>query len=257
MAQTALVTGASGGLGLEIARELAGRGYDLVLVARSTQKLEQVAQELHEATGVQTHICTADLSTETGAAQVVDFTETEGIRISVLVNNAGFGDCARFADADLSKLTNMVDLNVRALTQLAYYYLGPMLDAHDGRILNIASVAGFYPGPGMATYFASKAYVLSLTEALAEELRGTGVTCTALCPGTTNTSFWNVAEAGELSIARQAVMASPAEVAAYGVKSLMRGKTVAVPGLVNKAMCTGVRFLPRPLVTRIVSRVLA
>lgn len=256
MAQTALVTGASGGLGLEIARELAGRGYNLVLVARSVDRLEEVAKELHESAGVKTYVCAADLSSEIGAASVVDFTESEGIQVSVLVNNAGFGDCARFADADIQKLTNMVDLNVRALTQLTYYYLGVMLDAHDGRILNIASVAGFYPGPGMATYFASKAFVLSLTEALAEELRGTGVTCTALCPGTTNTSFWNVAEAGDLSIARQAVMASPDEVAAYGVKSLMRGKTVAVPGLVNKAMCAGVRFLPRKVVTRIVSLVL-
>ncbi len=256
----ALITGASGGLGWEIARVFAERGYDLVLVARREDKLAQLADELSQAYGVVVRYVAADLATPEGLVALTNLTDSltaEGRTIDVLVNNAGFGDCADFAEADIHKLDRMIELNIRALTDLTYYYLGPMLDRGAGRILNVASVGAFEPGPGMATYYASKAYVLSLTEALAEELRGTGVTATALCPGTTDTGFWEVADAGELSRARQAAIANPAEVAAYGYESLMAGRVVAVPGLGNKIMVTAARLCPRPLLRRVMRMLLA
>lgn len=256
MAATALVTGASSGLGLEFARLLAQDGYDLVLVARRLDRLEQIALDLEEAYGVVVHVVQADLATKEGVANLVSFTEQIEVKVDVLVNNAGFGDCADFVEADLDKLDRMIELNVRCLTDLTYYYLGDMLDQGEGRILNVASVAAFQPGPGMATYFATKAFVLSLTEALSEELRGTGITVTALCPGTTGTDFWEVAEAGALSMLRQAIIADPAEVAAYGYQSLMRGRVVAVPGITNKLMVASVRLCPRPLVRLIAGALL-
>lgn len=257
MAQTALVTGASSGLGREFARLAAADGMDLVLVARRRDRLEELAAELATAYGVQVTCVDVDLSTPEGRARLVDATEQAHLHVDVLVNNAGFGDCADLAEADLDKLDQMIDLNVRALTDLTYYYLGGMLDARGGAILNVASVAAFEPGPGMGTYFATKAYVLSLTEALAEELRGTGVTATALCPGTTGTAFWDVAEAGSLSLLRQINLADPSQVAAYGWESMRRGRVVAVPGIANKLSTGSVRLLPRALVRRVMRRLLA
>ena len=253
----ALITGASSGLGREFACLFAEHGYGLVLVARRKDRLEVLAEDLLASYGVVAHTVAADLATPEGLVALTDYTKREGIVVDVLVNNAGFGDCADFAKADVGKLDRMIELNIRALTDLTYYYLGDMLDWHRGKILNVASVAAFEAGPGMATYFASKAYVLSLTEALAEELRGTGVTATALCPGTTKTEFWDVAEAGPLSVARQAVIAAPADVAAYGYASLMAGKVVAGPGVTNKIMVTATRFLPRPVLRRVVRKLLA
>lgn len=256
----ALITGASSGLGLELARVFAEHGYDLVLVARREDRLAQLAAELAKTCGVVVRYVATDLATPEGLVALTDLTDSlvaEGKTIDVLVNNAGIGDCADFAQADICKLDRMIELNIRALTDLTYYYLGPMLDRDAGKILNVASVGAFEPGPGMATYYASKAYVLSLTEALAEELRGTGVTVTALCPGTTDTGFWESADAGELSRARQAVIASPADVAAYGYESLMAGRVVAVPGLGNKIMVSAARLCPRPLLRRIMRVLLA
>lgn len=256
MARTALITGASSGLGLEFAKIFAREGYELVLVARRIDRLEVLARDLRVSYGTRAGTVKADLGTDEGRASVAEATEAAGIHVDVLVNNAGFGDCADFAEADIRKLDRMVELNVRALQDLTYYYLGGMLERGSGRILNMASVAGFEPGPGMATYFATKAFVLSLSEALAEELRGTGVTCTALCPGTTRTAFWDVAEAGTLSLLRQATIARPLDVAAYGYESLMRGRVVAVPGIANRLMVNSVRLVPRSVVRRIARRLL-
>lgn len=256
----ALITGASGGLGREFARVFAEHGFDLVLVARRQDRLSRLAQDLGERYGVAVRVVAADLATSAGLVALTDFTADlarQGVVVDALVNNAGFGDCRDFAQADIAKLDRMIELNIRALTDLTYFYLGGMLERGRGRILNVASVGAFEAGPGMGTYFASKAYVLSLTEALAEELRGTGVTVTALCPGTTDTGFWNVAEAGELSAARKAVIARPADVAAYGYHALMAGRVVAVPGLSNKLMVSAVRFVPRPALRRIVRKLLA
>jgi short-subunit dehydrogenase len=256
MSQTALVTGASSGLGREFAQLFARDGYDLVLVARREELLGSLARELEEAHGIQARCVSCDLSTREGLAKLARAISEESIEVDVLVNNAGFGDCAEFAQADIDKLDQMIELNIRALTDLTYYCLGGMLERRHGRILNVGSVASFECGPGMATYFASKAYVLSLGEALSEELRGTGVTVTTLCPGTTNTNFWNVAEAGTLSMLRDLAMANPHEVAAYGYQAMHQGRVIAIPGLANQAMIAAERFVPRALLRRIMRLVL-
>lgn len=254
MAGTALITGASSGLGADFAHIFAREGYDVVLVARNRRKLEEVAFELENSYGVRALVVPADLAQPVGLVEVADFVEENNLQIDVLVNDAGFGDYGPFAEADVSKQDQMIELNVRALTDLTYWCLGPMLDRGSGRILNVASVAAFMPGPCMSVYFATKAYVLSLTESLAEELRGTGVSATALCPGPTSTNFWNVAGTGDSTSFGKASYAPSEKVAEYGYRSLMRGKVVAVPGAANKALVAVPRLLPRVAVRAMVAR---
>ena len=241
---TALVTGASGGIGLEIARVLAGE-HDLVLVARSADRLNDVAAELGGA-----RVLALDLADPAAVARVVD----EVPEVDVLVNNAGFGDFAPFAEADPAKLDTLIALNVAALTRLTRAYLPGMLDRKHGRILNVASTASFQPGPLMAVYYATKAYVLSLSEALAEETRGSGVTVTALCPGPTASGFQAGAEMEESRLVRGRTLPTAAAVAAYGVAAMRKGDVVAVPGVMNKMLATSIRLTPRPLVRRLVHR---
>ncbi|MDQ1466738.1 MAG: uncharacterized protein QOH10_1153 [Actinomycetota bacterium] len=241
---TALVTGASGGIGLEIARVLAGE-HDLVLVARSADRLNDVAAELGGA-----RVLALDLADPAAVARVVD----EVPEVDVLVNNAGLGDFAPFAEADPAKLDTVIALNVAALTRLTRAYLPGMLDRKRGRILNVASTASFQPGPLMAVYYATKAYVLSLSEALAEETRGSGVTVTALCPGPTASGFQAGAEMEESRLVRGRTLPTAASVAAYGVAAMRKGDVVAVPGVMNKMFATSIRLTPRPLVRRLVHR---
>ncbi len=240
----ALVTGASGGIGLEIARLLAP-DHDLVLVARSGDQLTRVADEVG---GAQT--IAVDLSQPGAVAQVVDQVPA----VDVLVNNAGVGDFGAFIDADADKLTSMIELNVGALTGLCHAYLPGMAVRSQGRILNVASSAAFQPGPLMATYYATKAYVLSLSEALAEEHRGTGVTVTALCPGPTASGFQAGAAMEDSKLVSGKRLPTAASVAAFGLAAMRRGDVVAVPGLTNKVMAASIRFTPRPVVRRLVHR---
>lgn len=240
----ALITGASGGIGMEIARVLAP-DHDLVLVARSAAKLDALAEELGGA-----RVVTADLADPAGVAGVA----AEVPAADVLVNNAGAGDFGPFAEADPDKTLRMIQLNVTSLTALARHYLPGMLERRQGRILNVASTASFQPGPLMAVYYATKAYVLSLSEALAEEVRGTGVTVTALCPGPTASGFQAAAEMELSPLVANRQLPTAAEVARYGVKAMERGDVVAVPGLLNKAMAVSVRFTPRPVTRRIVRK---
>ncbi len=257
IAKTALITGATGGLGEEFARIFARGGYELVLVARNEQKLEVLAKQLNEQYGVVATAFACDLSEEGAAARVAGFTEQENIDVDVLVNNAGFGDYGMFAASDLSKQTEMVNVDVRALTELTYWYLGPMIERGYGKVLNIGSIASFMPGPFMPTYFASKAYVLSFTESISEELKGTGVSCTVLCPGPISTAFWNKAGTDNSGfLLGSTKYATAQEVAEYGYKSLMEGKVVAIHGTAIKAAAFGVRFLPRCVVRSIVAKVL-
>jgi short-subunit dehydrogenase len=242
---TALVTGASSGIGLEIARILA-RDHDVTLAARTAGKLDALAAELGGA-----HVVTVDLAEPAGARKLV----AELPAVDVLVNNAGFGDWGAFATAAESKLDEMIELNVGALTRLARAYLPGMLERGHGRIMNVASTAAFQPGPLMAVYYATKAYVLSFSEALAEETRGTGVTVTALCPGPTASGFQAGAAMEDSRLVKGRKLPSAAEVAAYGVKVMRRGDVVAVPGFANKAMAASVRFSPRPVIRRVVHRV--
>jgi short-subunit dehydrogenase len=241
---TAVVTGASSGIGLEIARILAA-DHDVVLAARRADKLEALAAELGNA-----RVVVVDLADPAGPRKLV----ADVPDVDVLVNNAGFGDFGPFADPSEARLEEMVELNVGALTRLTRAYLPRMLARGSGRVLNVASTASFEPGPLMAVYYATKAYVLSLSEALAEETRGSGVTVTALCPGPTASGFQAGASMEESRLVKGRKLPTPDKVAAYGVKAMQRGDVVAVPGLGNKLLAMSVRFTPRPLVRRLVHR---
>jgi short-subunit dehydrogenase len=240
----ALVTGASGGIGLEIARVLV-RDHEVVLVARSADRLAEVAAELGGA-----RVLAIDLAAPGAVARVVEAVP----EVDVLVNNAGVGDFAPFAEADPEKLDTVIALNVAALTALTRAYLPGMLARRQGRILNVASTAAFQPGPLMAVYYATKAYVLSLSEALAEETRGSGVTVTALCPGPTASGFQAGAAMEGSRLVRGRTLPTAASVAAYGVAAMRKGDAVAVPGLMNKLFASSIRLTPRPVVRRVVHR---
>ena len=241
----ALVTGASGGIGLEIARVLAAEGHELTLVARSGDKLAAVADEIGGA-----RVVVADLTSPDAVADVA----REVPDVDVLVNNAGVGDYGPFAEADLDKTLAMIGLNVTSLTALTHQYLPGMVDRGRGRVLNVASTAAFFPGPLMAVYYASKAYVLSFSEALAEEVRGTGVTVTALCPGPTESGFQAAADMEHSALVKGRRLPSSAEVARAGVRAMHRGDAVAVVGAQNKVLVASARLAPRPVLRRMVHR---
>jgi short-subunit dehydrogenase len=242
---TALITGASSGIGLEIARILA-KDHDVVLAARSGAALEQLATGF----GPTARSVVVDLAEPSGAAKLV----AEVSDVDVLVNNAGFGDFGEFASASPDKLDQMIELNVGSLTRLCRAYLPGMLDRRSGRILNLASTAAFQPGPLMAVYYATKAYVLSFSEALAEETRGTGVTVTALCPGPTQSGFQVGAAMEQSKLVHGKKLPTSASVAAFGVKAMHRGDVVAVPGAQNKLLAASIRLTPRPVIRRLVHK---
>jgi short-subunit dehydrogenase len=242
---TALVTGASSGIGLEIARILA-RDHDVIVAARSAAALHDLTAEL----GNNARAVIADLSDPAGAAKLA-----AGVPdVDVLVNCAGFGDFGSFADEAPEKIDQMIVVNVASLTGLCRTYLPGMLQRSSGRILNVASTAAFQPGPLMAVYYATKAYVLSFSEALAEETRGTGVTVTALCPGPTASGFQAGASMEQSKLVHGKRLPSSASVAAFGVKAMQRGDVVAVPGFQNKLLAASIRFSPRPVVRRLVHK---
>jgi hypothetical protein len=238
----ALITGASGGIGLEIARLLARAGYDLALVARSAEKLDAAAQELRGNSDIVVTTFAQDLSAP-GAARVV-FGQIPAC--DVLINNAGFASNGRFAEIDEARMLDEIALDVTALTQLTRLYLPGMIERKNGRILNVASTAAFLPGPNMAVYYASKAYVLSFSEALAEETRGTGVTVTCLCPGATATGFANRADMEATPLMR-GPQASAVDVARAGYDGMLAGKPVVVPGIANKILGATAHLTPRRL----------
>ena len=245
---TAIVTGASSGIGRELARLLAADGHRLVLVARRSDSLDALAKELEGARAIEADL--ADPSTPARlAAEVPD--------VDVLVNNAGIGDFGPFAEADLAKTMGLLQLNVGAVTELTRRYLPGMLERGHGKVLNLASTAAFQPGPLMAAYYASKAYVLSFSEAVAEEVRGSGVTVTALCPGPTATGFQAGAEMEGSKLVRDRKLPTAAEVARAGYHAMQRGDVVAVVGARNRVLAASIRFTPRPLVRRMVHRMQA
>ncbi|MBE6038972.1 MAG: SDR family oxidoreductase [Anaerofustis stercorihominis] len=247
MNKTALVTGASGGLGLEFCKLLANDGYDVVLVARSTEKLTQLKNYLEETYSVNAYVITKDLSEENAAQQVFDETTRLGLNINILINNAGFGDYGHFVKSDWQKQKNMINLNIMSLAHLTYLYANEMVKCGFGRIMNLASVASFMPGPMMANYYATKAYVLSLTEALSVELKNTGVSICALCPGPTKTGFEEAAGAESADIFNDAYTMDAKTVAGYGYAKMLTGRTVIIPGLQNKLLTKTGRFIPRSL----------
>jgi hypothetical protein len=252
--RTALVTGASSGIGYELARLFARDGFSLILVARNRDALDRIAEGLGAAHGVSSRIIAIDL-TEPGAAErIYRAMKVESVHVDVLVNNAGYGAYGRFSRIDLSTEINMIQLNVSVLTALTKLFLPQMLGRKYGRILNVASTAAFQPGPLMAVYYASKAYVLSFSEALYEELRGTGVTVTALCPGPTKTNFQERASlaGSRMSAGGPLGMMDAETVARSGYRALMRGRPIAVPGMTNKMLVQMERLTPRWVVRRTV-----
>ena len=246
----AVVTGASGGIGLGLARELAARRYDLVLTARSQGKLAAAAEELSKASRVRVEVVPADLATAAGPAQIASALAAKGIEPEVLVNNAGVGMHGAFAETDEADLLRLLQLNVTSLAHLTRLLLPGMAARRRGRVLNVASTAGFVPGPFMAAYYASKAFVLSLSAALNEELSGTGVTVTALCPGATRSGFDAAAGVAKSRLFRRGVM-EVGPVARAGVEGMLAGKSVVVPGIRNKVLATSSGLGPRWLTAKI------
>jgi short-subunit dehydrogenase len=243
--ETALVTGASSGIGADIARELAGRGYDLVLTARRTDRLEALKAELTAARAdLRVDVVPADLGASGGVAGLIEKVEALGVPISFLVNNAGFGVHGDFFDHDPTRLRAMLDLNIGALTELSWHFGRSMRTRKRGRILQVASMAAYQPSPYYAAYAATKAYVLFLSEALNFELRGSGVTVTTLNPGLTATEFHEVAEHPKTGLVAMTVM-SPRSVARIGVGTALRGKAVVTAGLINKLSGLLAALLPR------------
>jgi short-subunit dehydrogenase len=244
-----LITGASAGLGAEFARQCAKRGEPLALAARRRDRMEALAREI----GGEVHIFEADLSRDGAAASLIAELEAEGLSAGALINNAGFGLAGRFADRPLAKYSEMIDLNVRVLTELCHLVLPAMKERGQGGILNVASTAAFQPGPNMAVYYATKAYVLSFTEALHHELKGTGINVSALCPGPTHSEFSEVADSRSPVLERMKMDAAP--VVALGLKGLDRNKAVVIPGVKNKIGAQASRFLTRAAMRRIIGRI--
>ena len=248
---TALITGASSGIGLELARLFARDRYDLVLVARRLDRLDRLGAELAQGHRIRSRSVGADLASPDAPEAVVETLRQAGVRVDVLVNSAGYGQYGPFASADGRTALDLLQVNVVALTHLTKLLLPEMVARGSGRILNVASTAGFQPSPFLAVYAASKAFVLSFSEALAEELAGTGVTVTALCPGPTVTEFQARAGMEGVRLFRGPLMMDAASVARQGYDGLMRGHRLVVPGLGNKLLMESVRFAPRRLVTKI------
>ena len=245
-----LITGANSGIGLELARQAAADGHNLILVARNVNTLDAVAEELRRIVTV--HTIAEDLGQPGAAEKVFDRVRALAVEVDCLINNAGFGDHVPFSKSDLAKQETMIGVNITALTALTRLLLPSMLEQRRGRILNMASVAGFMPGPLMSVYFATKHYVLAFSEALTEELQGSGVKVTALCPPPVRTSFSNAARIASTSY-MSTTKTTPAEVARYGYQMMKRGKPVAVYGPWYKFL-TGflVRITPRFALRRLV-----
>jgi short-subunit dehydrogenase len=250
---SSLVTGASTGIGLEIARRLAARGEFLVITARSTATLEAVAVELRRLGSPEVVVLPADLATASGAAALLDQLASRGLEIGTLVNNAGFGAIGMFVSLSEAEQLEMVQLNVMSLVQLTRRLLPGMVARGRGHVLNVASVAGFQPGPWMTVYYATKAFVVSFSEAIGQELRGTGVTVTTLCPGPTATPFVQRARMRSTLLFRMGNTMETGPVADAAVRAIGRGGIV-VPGFMNKLLIQSQRASPRALVLWITSR---
>ena len=250
----ALVTGASSGIGRELALLAAADGYDVVLVARREAKLQELAREIEQKHNVQTHVEAIDLASMNGADVLFDSLAQEGIVVDVLVNNAGFGLHGNYIETDAQRERQMIDLNISALTRLTRLFLPGMLSRQHGYVMQVASVAGFFPGAFMTTYYATKAYVLHYAEGLAEELKGTGVHVIALCPGATKTDFFEVAQAGKLGAHSQHGPTAH-DVARYGWNAMKKKKVVAVHGSNNRLFIFLSRLISRAFVRQRVASI--
>ncbi len=254
--RVALITGASSGIGLELARLFARDGHGVVLVARREDRLKELAAELTHRHDVRASVIVADLADPSAPPEVARPVAAAGLEVQFLVNNAGFGLAGEFARTDVTAELQMIQVNVVALTHLTKLFLPGMVGARQGAILNVASTAGFAPGPLMAVYYATKAYVISFSAAIAEELRNSGVTVTALCPGATRTEFQERAGLDlEARAFRGPWVADAASVARVGYQGMLRGKRLLVPGVFNKMMVAAARVASPVLLAKAVRRV--
>lgn len=249
---TILITGASSGIGKELAYKYAQDKNNLLLVARSEEVLAELKKDLENKYKVEVSIFVKDLGTNEAAKEVYDFAVNNDLKVTTLVNNAGFGDYGEFADSNLDKQISMINLNIATLTKLTHFFLKDMKEANYGNIINLASVAAFMPGPQMSVYYATKAYVLSLTEALSEELKGSDIYVSALCPGPTKTEFETNASVSFSSVKMQSVK----EMVDYAYSQFTkRKKVIIIPGFTNKSYISALKFLPRFIVRKIVNQV--
>jgi short-subunit dehydrogenase len=247
----ALITGASGGIGYELAKLFARDHYNLVLVARSTEKLNLVAAELKSQFQVTVKTVALDLTSPRAAKFLFDQMQREGVAVDILVNNAGFGGFGEFAGMAEEEILGQIHLNIAALTHLTRLFLPPMLARRSGKVMNVASTAAFQPGPLMAVYYATKAYVLSFSEALANEVAGSGVIVSCFCPGATDTGFAKRAGTEDSRLFKKLRPMKAEVVARDGYRGLMAGQTVVISGVQNWLVAESVRFAPRKMVTAI------
>lgn len=254
--RVALVTGASSGLGIWYSRVLAEDGYDLVTVARREGALLEQKEILEKEFGVCVTVLAKDLSKAESVDEIYDYCLDNGIEIHTLINNAGFGDFGKFYQRDLKKQTDMISVNVTTLTSLTHKFMQGMISRGEGRILNVASIAGFEPGPLMSVYYATKAYVISFTEALAVELKGTGVSIMALCPGPTETGFEDAASAKASGLFKNMKVATAEKVVKFSYKKLKKGRVLVIQGFTNKLVPFACRFVPRAFMRKCVYKVM-
>lgn len=250
--KTALITGAASGIGYELSRFFANDGYNLVLIDRNEKVLLNVADKFQNQFSVSVTTIIKDLSIPSSPAEVFRELQKKSLHIDVLVNNAGFGNYGFFTSTNLQSELEMLQVNLVCLTHLTKLFVQPMVKQGSGKILNVASAAAFQPGPLMAVYFATKAYVLSFSEAIANELQGTGVSVTALCPGPTESAFHKITGMADTKLVKDKKMMDAATVAKIGYHGLMANKTVVIPGLKNQIQAEMVRFIPRNIVTKLV-----
>lgn len=257
MKNYALITGASKGIGLEIAKLFAKDGYPLILVARSIDLLIQIKHTFEEEYHINVKVIEKDLSDLSAAKQIYEAVKKENLQVDYLVNNAGFGDYGYFLDANIDKHVKMVHLNITTLIELCYYFGNDMKNKKFGRILNVGSIASFFPGPLMASYYATKAFVLSFSEALQKELEHTGVSVSVLCPGTTATNFFDNANATteKTDLLKKMHPANPADVAKYGYQKMMKKKTIIIYGFKNKTAIFMNRLISHKVARNMVYRI--
>lgn len=246
-----LITGASSGIGKALAKEYAKHGHDLILIARSKEKLESLAREIKKNHNVNVIVIDQDLSPTEAPKKLFDALKERNIEVDILINNAGFGNYGMFVDTDLEEELNMIDLNIKTLTTLTKLFAKKMKEKKSGTILNVASTAAFQPGPLMAVYFATKSYVLHFSEAIANELKPYGVYVAALCPGPTDTAFQDRAFGNRTTFSR-AMTAQ--EVAKFAYTGMQKKKHVIIPGMSNRFLVFFVRLTPRSIVTSITRR---
>lgn len=256
MTKTALITGASSGIGLELANIHASKGDNLILVARSFEKMKALKFELENSYKISVHLIKKDLSLLDSAKEVYDEVKQKNIAVDYLINNAGFGDYGMFYETSWGKEQAMINLNITALTQLTKLFVVDMVARKSGKIMNVASTAAFQAGPSMAVYFATKAYVLSFSEAIQNELKDFGITVTALCPGATESGFTDAANLHESKLMKGKKLPSSKEVATFGYEAMMNGETVAIHGFMNKVMALSSQIFPRKAVVKILRQIL-